>query len=49
LTTVNDDELAREFDEYTDDLMMFNKGNTVLRGLRQRLGAELIDYGSNHA
>lgn len=49
LTTVDDDEWTREIDKYTDDLMVFDQGNTVLRGLLQRLGAELIDHESNHA
>lgn len=49
LTTVEDQEWAREIDKYTDDLMVFDQGNTVLRGLLQRLGARLIEQEPNHA
>jgi surface carbohydrate biosynthesis protein len=49
LTTVGDSEWTHEIGKYTDDLMVFDQGNTVLRGLLQRLGAELIEPESNHA
>lgn len=49
LMTVKDDEWTREIGKYTDDLMVFDQGNTVLRGLLQRLGAELNEHKPNHA
>ncbi len=49
LTTVEDNEWTREIGKYTGDLMVFDQGNTVLRGLLQRLGAKLIEQGSKHA
>lgn len=49
LTTVDNDEWTREIGKYTDDFMVFDQGNTVLRGLLQRLGAKLIEQEQKHA
>ena len=49
LTSVSNEEWTREIDKYNKDVMVFDRGNTVLRELIQRLGANLIDHGSSHA
>lgn len=49
LMSVDDDEWTREIGKYTEDLMVFDRGNTVLRGLLQRLGAKLIEQEPKHA
>ncbi|MHB1089898.1 MAG: LA_1612 family putative O-antigen biosynthesis protein [Ilumatobacteraceae bacterium] len=49
LTTVEDNEWTREIGKYTDALMVFDQGNTVLRGLLQHLGAKLIEQEPDHA
>ncbi len=49
LITVDEVEWSREIAKYTEDLMVFDQGNTVLRDLLQRLGAKFIDQVPNHA
>lgn len=49
LTTVGDDEWTREVGKYTKDLMVFDLGNTVLRGLLQRLGTKFMYQVPKHA
>lgn len=49
LTTVDDGEWSREIGKYTKDLMVFDQGNTVIRGLLHRLGAKFIEQEPNHA
>jgi len=43
LMTVSDADWSNEIGKYTEDLMVFDPGNTVLRDLLQRLGADLTN------
>ncbi len=43
LMTVSDADWSNEIGKYTEDLMIFDPGNTVLRDLLERLGADLIN------
>jgi len=43
LITVTDVDWSNEIGKYTEDLMIFDPGNTVLRDLLQRLGADLTN------
>ena len=49
LITVSDDEWAREIAKYTEEVMVFDQGNTVLRELLQRLGVVFKDRVPKHA
>ncbi len=49
LMTVTDDDWTHEIDKYTNNLMVFDQGNTVLQGLLQNLGAKFIAQEPKHA